>query len=450
MMISYKAILTLCLCLAGLVLMSGQNTYASNGMNMIGFGAASTAMGGADLTMTGSHTMNINPAGIGAGSLKELSFGFSPMWPSLNHSDNLGNNKEDVLDRVPMPFLAYTHPVRQVTFGLGMFVQGGMGAEYPDLVTPFAAMLASGQVPPGAFDGSVVPATDDMRTRVMHAKLTPTVAWRATSDLTLGASVNVCYARMDMKFFPETSVMVNQGPLVLRFSGMEMEDVSGMGYGLRLGFQYRSGVLELGGAYCTESDLDLDGGTMNLNLSAMGAGKVAYDATISGFAWPQQVGMGGAYQVKPWLLVAADVDWVNWSGAIDQLTVNLSNPDKGQAPATGLVPFDMGWEDQWVYALGVELTPVVDWTWRMGYNHGKSPIPDAGLKPLFPAIGEDHITGGVGYRIGSWSIDAGLERVIETEKINNSDNMANNPLGQGSQETLSQLMAHFMVRRTFR
>lgn len=449
-MISYKAILTLCVCLVGLVLTSGQNVRSSNGMNMIGFGAASTAMGGADLTMTGSHTININPAGIGAGGLKELSFGLTPMWPSLNHSDNLGNNSEDVLDRVPMPFLAYTHPVRQVTFGIGMFVQGGMGAEYRDLVTPFAAMAASGQVPPGTFDGSVVPATDDMRTLVLHAKLTPTVAWRAYPKLTLGATLNICYARMDMKFFPETSVNANIGPQVLMFSGMEMEDVSGMGYGLRIGFQFRSGDLAVGGAYCTETDLDLDGGTMNLNLSAMGPGKVAYDASIDGFTWPQQVGLGAAYRVNPWLQVAADVDWVNWSGAIDQLTIKLTNPDKVQAPATGIVPFQMGWDDQWVYALGVELTPVVDWTWRLGYNHGASPIPDANLKPLFPAIGEDHITGGVGYRMGSWSFDAGLEHVLETEKINNSSNPAVNPLGPGSQETLSQLMAHFMVRRTFR
>jgi long-chain fatty acid transport protein len=109
----------------------------------------------------------------------------------------------------------------------------------------------------------------------------------------------------------------------------------------------------------------------------------------------------------------------------------------------------MGWEDQWVYALGVEITPVGDWTWRMGYNHGKAPIPDASLKPLFPAIGENHLTGGVGYSMGSWSLDAGLERVIESEKINNSSD-ANNPLGPGSTETLSQVMAHFMVRRTFR
>jgi long-chain fatty acid transport protein len=178
------------------MLFTAQTSSASNGMNMIGYGAESITMGGADLAITDSPTaMNINPSGIGQCTHPEVSLGVGLMRPSLSHEDGLGNNRGDVLDRYPMPFLGYVHPVKNFTFGVGMFVQGGIGAEYPDLTTPFSAMANSGQVPPGFFDGDSVPDTDATLTRVMHAKLTPAVAWRAHPALTLGASLNLSYAR---------------------------------------------------------------------------------------------------------------------------------------------------------------------------------------------------------------------------------------------------------------
>ncbi len=85
------------------------------------------------------------------------------MDPSLSHSDRFGNDEDDVLDRYPMPFFGYVHPVGDLTFGVGVFIQGGMGAEYANLVTPFSAMSRSGQVPPGLFAGSEIPATDSTR-----------------------------------------------------------------------------------------------------------------------------------------------------------------------------------------------------------------------------------------------------------------------------------------------
>ncbi len=226
-------------------------------------------------------------------------------------------------------------------------------------------------------------------------------------------------------------------------------DADDFNLGIRAGFQYRSDKLSLGGAYVTETDLDLDGGTMTLNMSALGLGKVNYDAELTGLAWPRQAGLGMSYRFGPRFLIAGDVDWVNWSSAIRTVAIRIDNPDVSMAPASREIPFRMDWKDQWVWAVGVEMNPTRNWALRLGYNHADTPIPASTLKPLFPAIAEDHATVGVGYTAGSWVFDAALEYVFETEMTNNSTDPRSNPFGVGSSVTLSQLVLHFMLRRSF-
>ncbi len=430
---------------------------ASNGMNMIGFGAESVAMGGADLAVSEcAPALNINPAGIGRCPRPELIFGAGVMWPSVSHADRLGNDHDDVLDRPPMPLVGWVHPAARVAFGVGLWVQGGLGAEYTDLTTPFAAMAGSGMLPPGFFNGDSVPATDDTRTRVMFARLTPAIAWSPAPGWTAGVGLNVGYARAGMRLFPETSIMADldmsgtegDGPGDF-FFGMDLEDTSSFGYGVRLGFQYRKGALSLGGAYATETDLDLDGGTMTLNMSSIGLGRVRYDAQIDGLSWPRQAGVGLAYRFGPRVLIAGDVDWVNWSSAVETLSIELMNPDVPMAPPSRTIPFPMDWEDQWVWAVGLEVTPSPAWALRFGYNRGDTPIPDDRLRPLFPAIAEDHVTAGFGVTGRSWSFDLALEYVLESKRTNDSPDTRINPFGPGSRETLSQFVAHVMLRRAF-
>ena len=437
-----------------LSLLIAPDSLASNGMNMIGYGARSCSMAGADLAIAdGPSAMNINPAGIGRGQYRELALGLSEMRPSVTHADRLGNDGGDVLDRYPIPFLGYIHPLGRITLGAGFFVQGGMGAEYEDLSTPFSVMAAS--APAGFFDGDVVPAGDAALSSFMHAKFTPTVAWRVTETLIVGAGVNVSYARAAMKLFPGTSVVADLDGSGTAgdspgdaFFGMDARDMSDIAYGLRLGLQYQVGSLRFGGGYCTRTSLDLDGGTTTLNLSAQGLGEVDYDARMTGFAWPRTVNMGMAYQVSPRVLLVGDVDWVNWSNAIETITIEIDNPDHPMAPASREIPMAMDWNDQWVFALGMEVMASPTWALRFGYNHGKAPVPDSRLRPMFPAIAEDHIAGGVGKISGPWTFDVGLEYAIENEMTNDSPDRSVNPFGSGSRESVSQFMVHFMVRRT--
>lgn len=400
--------------------------WATNGMNMIGHGAVSPAMGGADLAIVDNATaMNINPAGLCECLGPELGVGASYLNPRLDHSDAIGNDLGGEKEVFILPLLTYAQPVDSLpmTFGLGLFSQGGMGAEYKNVATPFGT-------------------SDELFSDIMFAKLTPTLAWKSKgSSLKLGVSANLGYARTEMRMFPETTVPGT-------FAGMDLDGLESYGYAYRLGFQYALGRLTIGGAYLSESELDFEDGTMVLNMGGP-LGKVSYDAEMDGFAWPQQAGLGLSYRFSPALRMAADVDWIDWESALGTIDIQLSNPSNASAPATQSIPIVMNWEQQWVYAVGLEYEPVIGWIFRLGYNHGDSPVPDETLTPLFPAIVEDHITAGIGSYGGPWQIDLAVEVGLKGEQTNNNPDPQLNPFGVGSREKHSQVTTHIMVRRTF-
>ena len=70
------------------------------------------------------------------------------------------------------------------------------------------------------------------------------------------------------------------------------------------------------------------------------------------------------------------------------------------------------------------------------------------LTKAFPALAEKHVTGGAGVRKGPWTYEIAMEYALESVKTNNNPDPRLNPFGPGCQETLSQFMAHFMIRRT--
>jgi long-chain fatty acid transport protein len=97
------------------------------------------------------------------------------------------------------------------------------------------------------------------------------------------------------------------------------------------------------------------------------------------------------------LLVAADVQWINWSSTMGKdLPKYSSDPN-----ATGALPFNMNWSDQWVMKVGAQVSPLKSLQLRAGYNYGKMPLdPNRAFENMaFPAVAQHHITGGLGYQL---------------------------------------------------
>ena len=202
------------------------------------------------------------------------------------------------------------------------------------------------------------------------------------------------------------------------FAGMDVTGLKSFGFAGRVGAQFKVGpMVRFGATYTSESTIKLDDGTATLNFGGM---KVDYDAALEDFTWPQEFEAGVAVTPAKGLTVAADVKWINWSAAIDQPKLKLSNPDSAGVPSENDNTFDMAWEDQWVYALGVEYVLNPTHTLRAGYNYGKSPVPDANLNPLFPATVEQHVTLGYGLTLGQWGINLAYEHAFENTQVNNN------------------------------
>ncbi|MEK6692953.1 MAG: outer membrane protein transport protein [Nitrospirota bacterium] len=399
------------------------NAYATNGMNMISYGGTASGMAGASLGISDDPSaMNNNPAGLTYVKTGEAGAGISLLMPNLTHKD-FANDKEGESAIFPLPMMAYAHRVGKgpLVLGLGVFAQGGMGAEFTDLNTAFGTK-------------------DTTYSNVMYAKITPTVAYQVSDKVSLGLALNVGYSALEFKFFPETSYGMT-------FSGMDLKDASSFGYGAKLGVMIKpSDMVSLGIVYTSESKLDPGDGDLTLNMSSLGLGKVKYDADIEGFTWPQQLGFGVGIRPNKKLLIGVDLTWVNWSDAMDVMTVKASNPDNAMAPASMDIPFKMKWEDQWVFALGAAYKATDSLTVRAGYNYGKNPIPAETLSPLFPAIVEHHLTVGLGYTFGIWRIDGAWEYALNKEVTYTNPDA---PFGTNAVEEHNQNTIHLFATYTF-
>jgi long-chain fatty acid transport protein len=396
---------------------------ATNGMNMIGTGAVSSGMGGADVAVpAGCTAIAGNPAQLATTCNRVISVGGAFLMPQMDVTMPGRSGVDNEFQLFPLPFAGYAQRIgtSRWSVGVGIFAQGGMGVDFRDVKN---------------FSG----ADDGLYSQVAFMRLAPTVAYNVNDKLTLGLTAFAGYATIDYDFFPNGV----QGQHV---TGLSSFTIAG-----RFGANYQiNDQWAVGATYTTESSLDFDGGEMRFNFGS-GLGQVTYrDAKMDNFTWPRQVEVGVSFRPTAKWLLAFDVSWVNWASAIKTVTVTASNPNATVPSAyqTVSVPFIMDWKDQWVFALGAQYEINDMWTVRAGYNYGQSPVPDNTLNPLFPAIVEHHLTGGFTFTYGDWDFDFALEHAFSNSQTNTGAPSATNPFS-GVEVSHDQNTVHFMVSWRF-
>jgi long-chain fatty acid transport protein len=398
-------------------------TLATNGLNMIGFGTESVAMGGADVAVARDTTaLNTNPAGLSNIGDQALDM-FSAVAYALDvgHADSFGNDASVDNKLIGLGGFGYARRLRDmpVVLGVGLFAQGGAGNVYKNLATPFGGH-------------------DELSSVFRIAKLSFGGAWQPNERLSLGASLALIYADLQQKVFPQTSVA--------GFSGYRIEGPHVLKPGLKLGVQYRLHPdLTLGASYTTATDLPLTGGHLTANLSAQGLGKVTYsDVRLTGLSLPQAVELGLAWQVNPPLLLSFDLTWLNWSAALKRSQLSARNPDNPAAPAEIVGVSTLNWRDQYVLALGMDYALDARTHLLAGYNYGRNPIPAEHTQPLLAATAEQHLTFGVAHQgAGNWRETFAVEF-----QPGNTVRYTNPELPFGTSEERNRNVAlHFMLSR---
>ncbi len=396
---------------------------ATNGINLIGFGAESTLMAGADVAVArDTGALNTNPAGLTQIHGQAFdAFGSALRTFDLVHKDALGN---EVHATNRYTFLggggyAKTLADQPCVAGVGLFAQGGAGGIFQNVRTAFGSR-------------------DELSSLFGIAKVIPGVGCRINDALSLGASIGIVYAGIDQKMFPATS------NAVAPFTGFYLKGASALKAGFKLGAQYRvNSALTLGATYTEKTELPLTGGTLVANYSALGLGQVKYaDASVDGFALPREIALGLALRPADRWLLSFKLDWVNWADAIKSATIRATRPSNGAAPAVYELATPADWNDQWVIASAL----AYDWDRRttlyLGHNYGKNPIPAQNSSPLLAGILEHHLTLGMARQVTpEWKLTGGLEYMLPV-KVDYA-----NPLFGNAEVRNEALTYHVMLSR---
>ena len=390
--------------------------HATNGMLMEGYGPISTAMGGAYMAYdNGAGAMANNPATLGlmgeGTSRADVALGLLcpdvvARHPSMPDADSDGTVYY-------MPAAGWVQKQERLAFGVGMFVQGGMGTEYEE----------SDWV--GA--GSGLPT----RSEVGMGNVIVPVAYDITPDLTIGGSLDFVWGWMGFQMAMPAGQMgglaasgnlTASGAGALGLPGF-LSGVTNIGYfdfsdtgstenadatGLagKLGMTYK--VLEkltLGTTYHSESrlgDFKASGAQMRMidNAGTMGgAAGTTYtltgDINLVDFQFPETYGAGLAYQATDDLMLVADYKRIGWARVMKDCHITFSSTDLGGINLDMRLP--QNWQDQDVFNFGLAYQTTVALTLRAGVNLANNPIPDNTVSPLFPAIVKRHYTIGAGY-----------------------------------------------------
>lgn len=392
-----------------LVLLPVAPVSASNGLNLVGFGAESLGLGSADIPVSrDANAVNINPAGLTQIVGSRADAYVVPFYLThFKHSDAF--NDEYVADN-PVGAFASAAYARQalhpdLRLGIGMFTSGGTGINYDRLATPFGTR-------------------DEYSAVLAITKIASAAGWRVNERLSLGLGVNMTYAAARQKLFPRTSSAgADPDSPSDDFYGLRVDGADGLSWNLRLGMQYKpTDTLTLGASYATETDLRLRNGTATFNFTPLGLGGVKYrDVRIDGFALAQELGGGVAWQFHPRWMLAVELTWLDWSHALRDATLTATRPEDEAAPARIAFAQTLNFKDQNVYGLGLEYRLSPRTVLRGGFNHGSNPIPNASLSPALNLTADREFEAGFAHRLErGWELAATLQvQAHKKERYNN-------------------------------
>lgn len=385
-----------------LLLAASGSAQAVNGFQMIGFGEAQVAVGGAvTANPTSAMTALTNPAGLTQVG-ERADFSMEAFMPTVSVDTTgagfLGGGGEKVDssgDFYGIPSIGWVArtDIDKLYFGGGMYGTAGLGADFGTVAMNGGGTTFNGFSNVGIF------------------RISPAIGYQWTPRLSVGAGVNLNMLQLG---FRETLANAGAGDFNFDFGRAGQS----FGVGATLGVLYDAlpKTLKLGASYTTASNFRdttfrLDAGDINNPNPLIGPTGSApagdYDAA---FDFPQQAAVGLAYTPSPALTVSADIKWLAYSDTLKNFYIT------GPTGTYNLAP---GWEDVWVYALGVTYAATPRLRLMAGYNHSNSPVSanDVFANLVFPAIVTDHYTLGVDYDLGkNWSL-GGTAMFIPTETV---------------------------------
>lgn len=390
--------------LASVALMEQAN---AGGIYRDGAGARALSLGGASVGQPNSalEAMQSNPAGLSTIKNPQLQLGLGGAVP-VGEFSNVANSGADLDDSFgAWPEIAFAFPLADtpVTLGLAFIPDAALGGEWSYVDAP------------GGIGGTTSYGFQEHRSEITALRMAFAASIEVTETLSFGAGVGLVYNRNQL-----------HAPYIFQtfLSGFKtLLDLKTDGFGINgnFGLVYRPcEKISLGLSYQTSTHVNSEGhasGNAGVQLDNLFGPGVRpdfhYDTEVDN-VFPQMVSAGLSWQFTDRVRGVAQVDWINWADAFDELVIRLNNGNNNDINGVVGTPniYDavpLRWEDQFVYRLGVEFQATDAIALRAGYTYGKSPVPDSTLTPLTAAIMEHKLGGGVGWKNDRYFVDAAYQ-----------------------------------------
>jgi len=426
-------------------LLAASPAFATNGYFKIGAGTKNRGMAGAGIAF-GQDSMAsvLNPAAL-AGMGSRFDVGVELFKPKREGTVDAGgmavgdlgagarqgqrSNEASHSNAFFIPHFGFTKAwSNRVTLGIAVAGNGGMNTRYGDadagngniFTSAFAPVIGDTSTAtffpgPSGFAGfleagpSAVPASiidpnlaalygnpnsgPSLGVNLAQALIIPTIAFKIDEHNSIGFSPVIGYQTfraygigLFQGFSSNPSKVTNNGN----------DDAFGMG--AQLGYQGNFGMLSVGVSARSKiymSKFDKYAGLF---------------AEQGDFDIPATFGLGLALHLTDSLTIAGDVSRILYGDvaaiANKGPTANeffsaftgalVGNPALIAKPLGSNNGWGFGWDDIWVYKLGVNFAASDSWTFRAGFNYAQVPYKDdqALFNVLAPAVVEQHVTAG--------------------------------------------------------
>ena len=259
----------------------------------------------------------------------------------------------------------------------GWFPGGGDFLSYsvsPDLKLGFALTGNFGAAL--SYDNDWVGRYYVQQTTLLGVSFLPSIAYKVTDKLSLGASVNAMYGKYT------NQVAINNKAPGLGDGRLKLDDNT-WGWGLNLGLLYEiDPSTRLGLTWNSQVDLDFKGpakfSNLGPGLSTLLRNRGGLDADIKvGIDVPQQAMASVFTQLNDRWALLASLGWQQWSqfGQVQLGIDDIRNP----VSLTG----DLGFKDTWHIALGAQHRLSEPWLLNFGVAYD-SGMQSGDVSPLLP------------------------------------------------------------------
>lgn len=407
----------------------------ANGINRNGIGAQSMGMAGADVAWAHDpfSALALNPAGLTALDRPEIALGG---FGGIAHGDFAkGSSAGDLAGNFQgVPEAAFALPLsdKKTVIGLSVTADSALSADW------------SYVDPAGGLGGATSYGYQKHKAEITVLRTALGGGFRVTPKLSIGADFGLVYNRNRL----QSPYIFQSHPLLAGAKTLLDLRTDGFGWNATAGAIYQARTnLQFGVSYRSETSVHSTGSASGDAGIQLGAPSVpfTYDAQVN-TAFPQQVSLGASWAPIEPLRVAAQIDWIGWSSAFDNLPVSLSNGSSapinttiGSTSLLDVVP--LNWRDRLVYRLGFEYSLCKCAVVRAGYAYGESPIPSTTLTPMSAALMEHSLTAGLGFTHGNWGLDLAYEYDLPAKRNVGTSGLRSGEYSNSSTEVSVHLFA---------